>query len=84
MRQVSIILDGEVLSSECPLGTTLQEFLREKLTVAPELVAVPGGHLVPPALTLVHRCSGQEFSSQIPAISDVPALSNEELLPVHS
>ncbi len=82
MKQVSITLDGKILSGECALGTTLQEFLRTQLAAAPELVSVPGGDLVSPALTLVHRCADQEFSTQVPEFLEVPAISTESLLAV--
>lgn len=82
MKTVSVTLDGKEMTSECPLGTTLQEFFRAHLQVAPEVVSLDSGSLLSPKLTLVHRCAGERFSTSIPAEvrREHPSLTVEDLL----
>lgn len=84
MKSVTIVLDGREITGECPLGTTLLDFLRAHLEVAPELLSLTRGSVLSPGLTLVHRCEGEEFSTEMPPVNETPALVMGDLLTVNA
>ena len=84
MKSVTITLDGKEITGECPLDTTVQDFLRAHLQAAPTLLSLASGEVLSPRLTLVHRCAGECFSTEVPSVPEVPTLVVGDLLAVSS